>query len=105
MLQKQRQFHPTLIREWRLYRGLTLEKLASRVDMTASHLSMLERGQRGYRQETLEQIADALQTTAPSLLMRRPGEDEIWTIWDEASPGVRRQLLEIAKTLTRTGTD
>ena len=105
MLQKQRQFRRTLIREWRQYRGLTLEKLANRVNMTASHLSMLERGQRGYTQETLERLADALQTDSASLLMRRPGENEIWTIWDHASPGVRRQLLEIAKTLTKTGTD
>ena len=65
---------------------------------------MLERGQRGYTQETLEHIADALQTTAGSLLMRRPGDDEIWTVWEHASPSVRQQLLEIAKTLTKTGT-
>jgi len=105
MLQKKRQFRRTFIREWRQHRGLTLEKLAARVDMTSSHLSMLERGQRGYTQETLEHIADALQTTSASLLMRLPGEDEIWTVWDQASIGVRRQLLEIAKTLTKTGTD
>ena len=29
-------------------RGLTLEKVADRLDMTPGHISMLERGQRGY---------------------------------------------------------
>jgi transcriptional regulator with XRE-family HTH domain len=104
MLQKRR-FRRTFIREWRLHRGLTLEQLADRVEMTASHLSMLERGQRGYAQSTLEQIAHALQTDPASLLMRQPGDDEMWSLWDEAKPGVRRQITEIAKTLTRTGTD
>lgn len=105
MALQKRRFRRTFIREWRQYRELTLEKLADRLDMTASHLSMLERGQRGYTQETLEEIAEALQTTAASLLMRLPGEDEMWSLWDQAKPGVRQQLTEIAKTLTKTGTD
>jgi transcriptional regulator with XRE-family HTH domain len=102
---KKPQFRRTFIREWRQHRGLTLEALANRLEMTASHLSMLERGQRGYTQETLERLADAMQTTAASLLMRLPGEDEMWSLWDQAKPGVRQQLTEIAKTLTKTGTD
>lgn len=104
MLQKRR-FRRTYIREWRQHRGLTLEQLADRVDMTASHLSMFERGQRGYAQNTLEALAEALQTDPASLLMRKPGDDEIWSLWDQAKPGTRRQITEIAKTLTRTGTD
>lgn len=103
--QNQSRFRRTFIREWRQYRNLTLEQLADRLEMTASHLSMLERGYRGYTQETLERLADALQTSAASLLTRRPGDDELWSLWDQALPGVRRQLTEIAKTLTKTGTD
>jgi len=59
---KPRKFRPTYLRQWRHHRGLTLERLAGRLDMTASHLSMLERGQRGYTQDTLEALARALQT-------------------------------------------
>lgn len=102
---KKSQFRPTFIREWRQDRNLTLEQLADRLDMTASHLSMLERGQRGYTQETLERLAHALQTSPASLLMRKPGDDEMWSIWDQAQPGTRRQLTEIARTLTKTGTE
>ncbi len=96
----------TFIREWRKNRGLTLEQLAERIDLTPSHLSMLERGQRGYAQETLEAIAHALQTDAGSLLMRNPEEDgAIWSIWERALPGERQMIVDIAKTVTKkTGT-
>src|SRR5215470_14713063 len=97
-------FRPTFIREWRKHRGLTLEQMADRLDMTSSHLSMLERGQRGYTQETLEAVAEALQTDVASLLMRDPDDPEaIWSIWDHAKPAQRKQIVEIAKTLVKTG--
>ncbi len=96
-------FRRTYIREWREHRNLTLEQLGGRLDMTPSHLSMLERGQRGYTQETLEAIAHALQTDAASLLMRNPADAEaIWSVWDQAKPGQRRQIIEIVKTLIKT---
>ena len=72
---------PTFIREWRKHRGLTLEQLADRIDMTASHLSMLERGLRAYTQETLEKIADALQTDAAALLTLNPQKPEAIWAW------------------------
>lgn len=98
-------FRRTFIREWRKKRGLTLEALADRLEMTASHVSMLERGQRGYTQETLEAVADALQTDAASLLMRNPADEEaIWSVWDQAKAGTRRQIVEMAKILIKTGT-
>jgi transcriptional regulator with XRE-family HTH domain len=100
-----RQRSKTYIREWRHHRGLTLEQLGDRLGMTASHLSMLERGLRGYTQDMLEALADALATDPASLLMRDPTDPEaIWSIWDRAKPGERRQIVEIAETLIRTGT-
>lgn len=102
---KKRQFRRTFIRQWRTHRGLTLEQLAERVEMTASHLSMLERYQRGYTQETLEALAHALQTDTASLLIRNPTDpDAIWSIWDNAKPGERQMIVDIAKTITKTGT-
>jgi len=103
---KEKPLRRTYIREWRKSRHLTLEQLAERIDMTSSHLSMLERGQRGYAQETLEAIANALQTDAGSLLMRNPGDDgAMWSIWETALPSERKMITEIAKTITKkTGT-
>src|SRR3954447_17975404 len=72
MAAPKRKFQQTYVREWRKHRGLTLEKVADRMDMTPGHISLLERGQRGYTQETLEAVAAALQTDVASLLIRDP---------------------------------
>jgi transcriptional regulator with XRE-family HTH domain len=98
-------FRRTFIRQWRKHRGLTLEQLGARLDMTASNLSMLENGKRGYTQETLERVAEALNTDPASLLMRNPTDpDAIWTVWDQAKPAQRVTIVEIAKTIVKTGT-
>lgn len=98
-------FRRTYIAQWRDHRNLTQEQLAERLEMTQSHLSMLENGKRGYTQETLEAVAHALQTDVASLLMRDPTDPEaIWSIWDNAKPGERRMIVDIAKTVTKTGT-
>lgn len=100
--QPRKQYRKTFVREWRKHRGLTLERLADRVDMTPSALSYLERGQSGYSQETLELIAHALQTDPASLIMRNPADEEaIWSIWDQASEGEKRQISEVVKALKR----
>lgn len=102
---KRRAMRRTFIRQWRAHRGLTLEQLAERLEMTASHLSMLERGQRAYTQETLEALAHALQTDPASLLMRDPSDPEaIWSIWDNAKPGERQMITDLARTVVKTGT-
>jgi transcriptional regulator with XRE-family HTH domain len=99
-----KQHRRTYIRQWRQHRNLTLEKLADRVGMTASALSYLERGQSAYTQETLERLAEALMTDPASLLMRNPEDDEaIWSIWDQASEGERRQIAALVRSLKRTG--
>lgn len=106
MAQKRRTYRRTFIRQWRQYRDLTLERLADRVDMTAGNLSQLERGNQGYTQEALEKLAHALQTDVASLLMRDPTDTEaLWSIWEQARPGQKRQIVEISKTIVKTGTD
>ena len=105
LMSKALRFRRTYIREWPKHRGLTLEKVADPAGYDARPHLHLERGQRGYTQETLEAVASALQTDVASLLMRDPSDPEaIWSIWDQAKPGQRRQIVEIAKTLVKTGT-
>lgn len=101
MNQRRRHF----LKEWRKHRGLTQEQLAARVEMSTANLSRIEKGQQDYTQAVLEALADALQTDPASILIRDPTDEEaIWSIWDQALPGQRRQLVEIAKTITKTGT-
>jgi transcriptional regulator with XRE-family HTH domain len=99
------QYRRTFIREWRQHRNKTLQQLAEAVGTTHASLSRLERGKQPYSQALLEALAEALQTDVASLLMRDPSDPEaIWSVWDQAKPGVRRQIVEIARTLTKTGT-
>ena len=99
--QKRRQF----FRHWRKSRGLTLEQLAERLDTSASSLSRIEQGEQDFTGGFLAALADALQIDEASLLMRNPTDSEgLWSIWDQAKPAQRQQIVEIAKTITRTGT-
>lgn len=99
-------FRPNFIRQWRKHRSLSLDQLASRVPMDKGNLSKVERSLLPYNQEMLERLADALQTDVASLLMRDPTAPEaIWSIWERANPGTRRQIESVAETLLRTGTD
>lgn len=93
------------IRQWREYRGLTQEQLAERVDMSVSNISQLERGLQGFSDEGLGLIAHALNTEPGYLLTVDPTRDEaMWSIWENAKPGERKMIVEIAKTLVKTGT-
>lgn len=102
---KEPRYRTTFIRQWRKHRDMSLEKLAERVPMDKGNLSKVERGYLPYNQEMLERIADALGTDVASLLIRDPTEPEaIWSLWDRARPGERRQIASVAETLLRTGT-
>jgi transcriptional regulator with XRE-family HTH domain len=48
------------VRETRLKKGLTQEKLAYKADLSANYLGRIERGQVNPTLETIEQIANAL---------------------------------------------
>lgn len=98
-----RPFRPTFIRQWRKHRGLTLELLADRIAMSVGNLSMIERARTGYTQETLERLADALQCEPADLLTRNPQDpDGIWSLWDRAKAGERKQIIEVVKAVLRT---
>lgn len=56
------------IKEARERAGLTQEDLAAELDMSPSHISVLERGRKTPRLETLVNIANALQVSTDMLL-------------------------------------
>ena len=94
------------LKQWRKHRGLTQDQLAERAGLSKPFLSQLENGKRQFTHETLVVLADALRCEPADLIMRDPSDpDGLWSIYDQLSAPQRRQVVEIAKTLKRTGTD
>jgi transcriptional regulator with XRE-family HTH domain len=111
------------LRAWRKHRDLSLEAVAERVvllsseraasdpdvrpiTMTHATLSRIERGKLPYNEHLMELLADIYQTDVASLIIRDPDrQDAIWDIWAQLAPVQREQVVEIARTLKRTGTD
>ena len=56
------------IKQARERRGMTQEELAERIDISASHMSVAERGKKGLKLETLVNIANALDVSPSELL-------------------------------------
>lgn len=93
--------HPFFLKQWRQHRGLTQDRLAERIGTSKGYISDLERGVRRYNQDLLEALADALTCSPADLLMRDPSQkDAIWSIWDQAKPAERQQIIAVARALT-----
>jgi len=94
------------IREWRKHRGLTLERLAERLETSAGNISRIEKGQQPYTQDFLEAVAEALSTDPASLIMRDPTQpDAMWSLWEHAKPGEKRQIEAVVRALLKDGTN
>lgn len=96
------QWRRTFIKQWRNQRGMTQEALAERVGekiggFTHASIGRIENGKQPYSQPILEAIAEALNVDVADLLMRDPSEPSaIWSIWDQAKPGERRVIEDMA---------
>lgn len=94
------------LKEWRKHRGYTQDRLAEMTSISKPYLSQLETGKRQYTQDLLELFAEALGCSPADLIIRDPEDASgIWSIWDQLPAAQRVQLVEIGKTLKRTGTD
>lgn len=103
--QKKRARRRTFFKEWREHRELSQQQLADRLDTSVASISRIESGTQPYTQDVLEALADALGTDPASLLMRNPDDPEaIWSLWENAKPGQRKMIVDIARTVTKTGT-
>lgn len=97
------------ILEWREFRNLTQEQLSERLReaqgllITRASLSRIERGLQPYSEPILKALAAELTGgDKASLLIRNPADPEgIWSVWDQAMPGERRLIVELAKTLIK----
>lgn len=97
----------TYLRQWRFHRGKRpLTEVAEKVGLTHGQLSKIERGEQPYNQGLLEQLAKLYRCEVVDLLIRDPLEPEaIWSLWARANPSTKRQIVGVAETLIRTGTE
>lgn len=71
------------LREWRQYRGLSLQKLADRLETSKGRIADLEKRVTRFNDDVLAQLAEALDCEPYELLMRNPlDERELWTVYD-----------------------
>jgi transcriptional regulator with XRE-family HTH domain len=85
---------------------MTLEDAGEAVGLSHAQLGRIERGLQPYNQGLLEALADLYAADVPSLIMRDPSDtDAIWSIWEHAKPAERKMIVDIAKTVTKTGTN
>jgi len=100
---QRKQYRRTFLKAWRLYRGLTLERLAERVGVQPSALSYLERGQSAYNQGMLEALAEALNVTPSHILEVDPTKDgEVIDLVRLIDDRNRDQAIRVLKALTGT---
>ena len=97
-LHRDRQF----FRQWRKYRGLTLEQVEEKTGMTAGNISAMERGAQGYSPAGLQALADVYETSPGWLLEVNPLERDspnLLSIWDNATDPQRKMIVELARTV------
>jgi transcriptional regulator with XRE-family HTH domain len=107
-------YKKTYIKEWREKRGLSLRRLADRLEQSPggelliSHTSIgrIEKGQQPYSQPVLEAIADALGVPASMLLEVNPEKDgdviDITLRLNKAPPELRKQAVDILEALLQS---
>jgi transcriptional regulator with XRE-family HTH domain len=94
------------IKQWRKAKNLTQEELAERIGVTPGAISQLELGRVNYTQNMLEAIAEEFGVRPGDLLNVDPTrEGAMWSIWESLDVPARNQVVEIAKTFQKTGTE
>ena len=107
----QQQLQRTYLREWREFNNLSQEAAASRLNISRTLLSKIERAKSPYTQQFMENAAVAYGCNVPDLIVRNPlVKDSVWSIQDQllkADPATQKQIIDFAKYIlsqVKTGT-
>ena len=98
---------PHYIKEWRLKRGLSLRRLAARMEaepgvelISHASLARIEKGEQPYSQDILEALAVALDTSISSLIEVNPErEGEVIDLVRRLNESKRAQAIAYLKFL------
>lgn len=94
------------LKEWRVYRGMSQDELAAKIDTTKAVISLLENEKRPLSSKWLRRLAEALDTQPGYILDHDPNEinSDIFDIWSRIDKIDREQAARILSTFARTGT-
>lgn len=98
---------PHYIKEWRLKRGLSLRRLAARMEsepgvelLSHASLARIEKGEQPYSQDILEALSVALNTSISSLIEIDPTKDgEVIDLVRRLDDSKRAQALDYLRFL------
>jgi transcriptional regulator with XRE-family HTH domain len=93
-----------MIRQWRKFRGLTMDAFAERLGVSTIVVSRIERGQQPYRQDFLERAAEVLRCEPADLIVRDPtAAPDIWATYEELDPASKAVAAAMLDALLRRG--
>lgn len=101
---------PFYLRQWRKYRGYTLERLAEMVGTSQGYLSDLEKQKRRWNEDLLEALAIALQCDPADFLTRDPSQPEGLTrlvarVEAKLPAAEQDHFRKVIETFDKTGTE
>jgi len=96
------------IREYRLYRGYSIDEVATKAHLNAAHLSAIERGEKNPTLLTLSKVLNVLDYTFQDLLdfVRTPDEiasdygEKILPMLDSLTKKEQEMIYALVKTFT-----
>lgn len=94
------------IHELRRLRGLTVEELAARADMSPSYVSLMASGARNISVSNLKKLALALRCSPLDLLTEgTPADDALLNVWASIPPDRRDLALQVLQGFTNPATN
>lgn len=97
-----RVYRPSFIRQWREFRGLSLDKVVAQLPLdekgepmlSKTSLSRMELGKQPYSQPNLEALAVVLECSPGDLITRDPADTQaVWAIWETLGPSEKEQAI------------
>lgn len=99
--------HPTFLKAWRTYRGLSQDELADRVDVDRTTIGRLERSDIPYNQDILERLAFALGCEVEDILSLDPLKPDpprlVYQQLKAASPEQQHRAIMMLEALLKAG--
>jgi transcriptional regulator with XRE-family HTH domain len=85
MAEKHELVIPNFLKQWRLHRDLTQEKLGEMSNLTSSSISQIEHGKQGFSTESFLNLCKALDCTPAELIAHDPTRpDSFWPLFRDA---------------------